>query len=829
MRRTRWSVPWIESLWRDVRHACRMFAKNPGFSAIAVISIAFGTGANVAMFSLADRLLLRPLPVLRPSEVLTVGSRVTRGISTATVASYPDYLDIRDRARSFSGLVALAAANVAFTPRNDGHPQVKLVSMVSSNFFHVLGVDPEIGRGFLPQDDRVPGNGAVAVLTYATWMQEFAGDRSVLGRRLQIGGLEFTIVGVAPERFTGLHPYVQEAAYVPITMWSRVVNLVHVNPFDQRDFRYLTVRGRLNRGISLAEARAELATIGNDLERTYPATNARQALTANAELEERFERRPLDSALIVVMTTLSVAVLCVACANVAGLLASRAPVRAREMAVRLAVGAGRARLIRQLVTESLGIALAGALGGLGVGYVGVALLRQIDFPTEVFSLPQLQIDKRALVFSLGLAMASAFLFGLGPAIHTTRVNLVNALKATDSDVAKRHRLTMRGLLVGLQVALSLVLLTMSVYAFQVFRRMFSQGPGFRTSLIAKVTIDPSQARYGETQAAQFFERAVERARRLPGVGSVAVTSAMPLFSFEATMIAPEAYQLPEGQSGVSAFSNSVDEGYFDTMAIPILQGRPFRSTDDAAAHRVAIVNDTFARHYWPGREALGKRFKIATDLDDWVEIVGIAKTSMYGYFGEAPQDMIYFPFRQRPRSNMVLLAQTSGDSSTLLTPLRELLHTLDADVPAYDFQTMERFYAARATTIARVMIRLIGGMGFMGMTLTTVGLYGLVSYTVSRRTREIGIRVAIGATYNRVIRMILLHGMTPALGGVACGLVLSFVTTRLLPAIVPFGQRYDSRMFLVVVPALLVVTLVAAFVPARRAARVDPTTALRYE
>jgi predicted permease len=829
MRWTRWSVPWIESLWRDVRHACRMFAKNPGFTAIAVISIAFGAGANVAMFSVADALLLRPLPVLRPSEIVTVGSRVTRGISTVTVASYPDYLDIRDRARSFAGLVALAAANVGFTPHTGGHPQVKLVSMVSSNFFHVLGVDPEIGRGFLPHEDRVSGSGAVAVLSYGTWQQEFAGNRSVLGQKVQIGGVEFTVVGIAPERFTGLHPYIKEVAFVPITMWSRVVSLPHVNPFDQRDFRSVNVKGRLNRGVSLPEARAELATIGNDLERAYPATNARQGLTAETELEERFERRPLDSALIVMMTTLSIAVLCVACANVAGLLASRAPVRAREMALRLAVGAGRARLIRQLITESLGIALAGGMCGLGVGYVGIALLRQIDLPTEVVSLPMLQLDERALLFSLSLAMASAFLFGLGPAIQTTRVNLVNALKATDADATKRHRLTLRGLLVGVQVALSLVLLTMSVYAVQVFRRSFGEGPGFRTSQIAKVTIDPSQARYGETQATQFFERALDNAHRLPGARSVAVTSAMPLFSFEATVIAPEGYQLPEGQSGVSTYSNSVDEGYFDTMEIPILRGRQFRSTDDAATHPVAIVNDTLARHYWPGRDALGKRFKIATDPSDWVEIIGIATTTMYGYFAEAPQDMVYFPFRQRPRGNMVLLAQTSGDSSTLLTPLREMLQTLDADVPAYDFQTMERFYAARVTTIGHVVTRLIGGMGFMGMTLTTVGLYGLVSYTVSRRTREIGIRLAIGASYNRVLRMILLQGMMPAVIGVACGLVLSSATTRLLPALVPVGQRYDLRMFLVVVPALLAVTLVAAFVPARRAARVDPTTALRCE
>ena len=829
MRRIRWSVAWLEAIGQDLRHGCRVFLKNPGFTAIAVISIAFGTGANVAMFSLADWLLLKPLPVLRPSELVTVGSRITRGIATVTLASYPDYLDLRDRTTSFTGLLALVSTNVGFTPHAGRHPQVKLVSMVSGNYFQVLGVDPEIGRGFLPDEDRVPGKDAVTVLSYGTWQQEFAGDRSVLGRKVHIAGLEFTIVGVAPERFTGLHPYVHEAAFVPIAMWPRLVASEPVDPLTTRDFRHVTVKGRLKPGITMRGAQAELASLASSLERAYPETNRHQGLVAQTELEVRFERRPLDSWLVVVLTVLSISVLCVACANVAGLLASRAPVRAREMGLRLALGAGRIRLIRQLITESLGIAIAGGIGGLAIGYVGIVFLRQIDLPTEVFSLPLLKIDERALLFSLAVAMGSALLFGLGPAIQTTRVNLASALKTTDVDTAKRHRLTVRGFLVALQVALSLVLLTMSVFAFQLFQRAFSDGPGFRTSHIAKVTIDPGQARYVETQSLLYFERAVDNARRLAGVRSATVTSSMPLFSFEATRIVPEGYRLPEGQSGVDTYSNSVDEGYFDTMEIPILSGRGFRANDNASARLVAIVNDTMARHFWPGRDPIGKRFRMGSDEGPWVEVIGVARTSMYGYFAEAPQDMVYLPFRQRPRVNMVLLVQTSGDSAALLTPLREMVGKLDADVPAYDFQTMERFYASRVTTIGHVLTRLIGGMGLMGMTLTTVGLYGLVSYTVSRRTREIGIRVAIGASYGRVLSMILRQGMMPAVAGLLCGLVLSAATTRALPALVPLGQRYDPRMFFVVVPLLLAVTLFAAFVPARRAASVDPTVALRCE
>jgi putative ABC transport system permease protein len=830
-----WLTTTLETIWQDLRLASRVFAKNRGFAAIAVVSIAFGTGANVASFSLADFLLLRPLPVLAPSELVTIGSRVNRGLATVIVASNPDFVDLRDRARSFSGMLAQVNTFAGFTMQPGTPPQVRLVTMVSSNFFRLLGVEPEIGRSFLPDEDRVAGRDAVAVLSYGTWQQEFAADPSVLGRRIRIAGLDFTIVGVAPERFTGLHPYVREAAFVPLAMWPQVVNVPGLDPLSSRDVRSLTVKARLNPGVTLDGARAELKALGLDLEREYPDTNRNQGLTAQTELEVRFERRPLDAWLLVMVTTLAFAVLCVSCANVAGLLASRAPVRAREIALRMALGAGRARLVRQLITESVWIALAGGLGGLIVGHIGIVLLRQIQLPTEVVSMPLLQINQRALVFSLTVAMASAFVFGLGPAIQTTGVNLTGALKTTDVDVARPRCVSGRSVLVALQVALSLVLLTVSVSSYQVFSRAFAKGPGFRISQMAKMTIDPSQARYTEAQAVQFFERALEDVRRLSGVRSVAVTSAMPLFSFEyATSIVPEDYQLPEGQTSVRSFTNSVDEGYFDTMEIPIVAGRAFRSTDTSDAPLVAIVNETFARHYWPSSDALGRRLRVDAEPGTgrqsmWLEVVGIAKASTYGYFAEPSQDMIYFPFRQVPHGSMVLLAQSAGDSTTLLAPLRDMVRRMDPDIPAYDVQPMEVFYAARVTTIAQVLNRLVGGMGIMGMTITMVGLYGLVSYAVSRRTREIGIRVAIGASYGRVLRMILRQGMTPAGFGLACGLVLSLATVRMLATLIPLNQPYDSSALLVVAPVVLATTLLAAFVPARRAARVDPIIALRCD
>ncbi len=819
-------------MWQDIRYALRVFAKSPGFTLIAIISIAFGTGANVSMFSLADALLLRPLPVLRPSEILSVGTRVQRGLVTFEAMSYPDYIDTRERIRSFDGLIGLTYHSVALTLHPGGPPLVKVSTLVSANFFKVLGVEPEIGRGFLPEEDRVPGRDAVAVLSYGIWQQQFSGDPTVLGRKIRIGGIEFTIVGVTPEHFTGLHPFVREGVFVPLAMWRTVTGRSRIDLLTARDLRDLTVKGRLAPGVTIAEARAELAHISSDLARAYPDTNTDQDMTAQTEMEERFESRPLDARLVVMMTTLSIAVLCVACANVAGLLASRAPVRSREIALRLAVGAGRARLVRQLITESLGIALAGGAGGIAIGYVGIILLRQIQLPTDIVAGPQIVLDQRALQFSLAVAVTSAFLFGLGPAIQMTRVDLVNALKTSDVSSGRRRRLTGRHVLVAIQVALSLVLLTFSAFAFQVFQRGLIAGPGFRTTQMAKITIDPGQARYDEESATRFVEQTLDDMRRLPGVLRATATSAMPLFSFSSGWVAPEGYQLPTGQIGMRSNTNSVDESYFDTLEIPILSGRTFTAADTADSARVAIVNETFARHYWPDRDPIGKRFRVplsAGDPGPWVEIVGLAKTTAYLYVAENPTDMVYFPYRQQPRRNMVLLARTSGDSASVVAPVRDLIRGIDADVPAYDAQTMETFYAARATTIGIVLIRLVGAMGAMGMTLTMVGLYALVSYAVSRRTREIGIRMAIGATQQRVLGMILRQGLTPAWIGLAVGLVLSAVTMRLLPQLVLISARYDPRSYLIVVPLLIVVALVAAYVPARRAANVDPTQALRCD
>ena len=827
----------LERLWQDLRHGLRVFARNPGLTGIAIASIAFGTGANVAIFSVADTLLLRPLPVPNPSDIVSVGSRVKYGPIYRHAASFPDYLDLRDRAASFVGLVAYQNETISVAIRPGDAPQARIATFVSTNFFDGLQVSPQVGRAFRADDDERMGQGAVAMLSDGLWRAEFRGDPDVVGRTIRIGGRECRIIGVVPASFSGLDRYVQESVFMPISMLPRVVTSVVPGVLDARDVRTFTVKGRLRPGVSVSQAHAEVAAIGSDLEHLHPDTNRGQTVQAMTELEYKMERRPYDTLLVFALGTLSIAVFAVACANVAGLLASRGPARAREMALRLAIGASRPRLVRQLVTESLGIAIGGAIGGIGVAWLGIQLLQQIRYPTELFSHPRFELNERALTVGLLVAAASALLVGLGPALQTTRVDLVSSLKTSDRDTrGPRRRLTGRSTLVALQVALSLMLLTVTAFTLQMFSRELTAGPGFRISGLSLAAVRPGQAGYSEPQVVQFVTELLDRARALPGVQSASIATAFPLFSFQFVPVLDGARDHShdaragfDADHAMPAWANSIDARYFETMAIPIVKGRSFGSSDAESAPPVAIVNTTLARRHWPAADPIGKRLFIAGQRSSLVEVVGVAATTNYGLPGEIPMDAIYFPYAQRPRGEVTLIVQSAQDSAAQLEPMRTTVQQLDPDVPVSDVQTIEAYYEARVTAMGNVLVRIVGGMGLMGLLLTMVGLYGLVSYAVSRRTREIGIRIAIGATYARILRMVLHEGMRPAWAGLAAGLVLSAFTARWLEGVSPLTQRIDATTFYFVVPLLLAVTVTAAFLPARRAARVNPTDALRTE
>jgi predicted permease len=574
-----------------------------------------------------------------------------------------------------------------------------------------------------------------------------APTRTSFGKEIRVGGVDFTIVGVAPQEFTGLEKRdFPQSVYIPLAMAPAIGDKQIAGLHAERGTRVLTIRARLRSGVSLRQARADVTSLSDNLERAYPDTNKRQSLIVQTDLESVISTDTVDAGLVVLLSMLSLAVLAVACANVAGLLASRAPMRAREIALRLAVGADRGRLMRQLITESLMLAAAGGAGGLALGYAGIVLIRGGDFfPTDIVQIPAMTLDQRVFTFNLIVAMTSAFLFGLGPAWHATRIDLAAAMKTGDPGHERRRRFSGRGMLVTLQVALSLVVVTLATLTVQEFVRVTVDGPGFRTSHLAKVTVDTDPRRYDLPRAAQFFERAADATRRAPSVTSATLVSYFPLWGFENAWIVPEGYQPPAGQPGIRPMTASIDEDYFRTMGIPLRSGRSFRATDSADSAPVAIVNDTLARRYWPQGNAVGSRFRLGGSDGPWVQIVGIAADSKYFYIIEPAQIALYFPYRQQPHGSMVLLAQTAGESAAVVGTLREIVNGLDKDLATFDGQTIEAFYEARAIGFLRTATEMIGALGVMGILLTMVGLYGLVSYSVSRRTREIGIRIAIGA------------------------------------------------------------------------------------
>ena len=836
------------TLWQDIRYGFRMLAASPGFTTVAVLSLAVGIGANCAIFSFADALLLRPLPVARPGEVLSVGSRSSFEALNASslVSSYRDYVDIRDRNRSFDGVAAFASLTAGFATDPTATPKLKIGMLISGNLLPLMGVELAIGRAFRPDEDQVPGRDAVVILGRTMWEQEFAADGGVLGRTVRINGVPFTIIGVAPASFTGMDRFVRSDFFIPLMMSPRVIADARAASLEARDVRNLRLKGRLKPGVSQAQAQSELTTIAGDLERAYPETNKNRQFFVRTEFQARIAESPPDAMLVAMLTTLAAAVLLVACGNVAGLLTSRAPARAREMALRLAIGAGRGRVIRQLVTENLILAIAGGTLGLAVGYAGITLFSQIRIPSDLPIMLAFEMDRRALLFSLAVAVASALVFGLVPAIQASRTDLSGIIKGGDAagrggrrgpraaDFAAwgGGRRWGRAILTTGQVAASVVLLVVAMFMYRGFGQQVANGPGYRIDHLLMMGFDTSLIRYSDAQAQQFYQQVAEQARAAPGVAAVTMTTSVPMLndSIGTVTIAPEGFQFPPGTENAATLASRVDEFYFDTMGIRLTAGRNFTRADDENAPRVAIVNQRFADHYWPNQDPLGKRFRLASAKNAWVEIVGIARMSKYLFVAEPPSDFVYLPYRQNPSRRMFLVAQSSGDPAALAAPLREVVRGLDVNMPIFNVRTMEELYQMRAISIFNVLVTTVGAMGLMGLGLSIVGLYGLVAYAATRRTREIGIRMAIGATAPNVLRMVLGQGVALALSGLVLGLAASVGAGRLLSAAFPTGDdRRDFVSFALVAPVVFVVTLLATYIPARRAARVNPVEALRYE
>jgi putative ABC transport system permease protein len=817
----------VDMAFQEIRHTFRMLAKNPGFTAVAALSLALGIGANSAIFSLADALLLRPLPIADPGAVLTVTTNTPDNPYGGV--SYPDYRDFRAKSQSFDGIVAFQYPTWGVANSAKDIAQMRMGALVSDNFFRVLGVEPELGRSFRPEETQVPGRNPVVVLGHDFWLNQFGGDKGVVGRTIRMNGIDFTVVGVAPESFTGMDQYVRPSLFVPAMMEQRL-EAAKENPLEQRSNHGWNVKGRLRPGYSQTSAQAELSTVWSGIQRQYPEADKGRNLAVKTEIQARFKQDPYDAILVIFLMGLVGLVLLIACANVANLLLARARSRSREIAIRMAVGASRIQLLRQLLTESVILSLIGGALGLVFAYGGIRFLQTIQIPTDLPIVIGVQLDRRVLMFSFLAAMASALFFGLLPALQSVRTELVPALKAADQGFTAKRRTIGRNILVVAQVALSMALLVAAGMLIDAVRKTLTMNPGFRTDHLLTMEFDTSLVRYTEEQTREFYRNLKERAQAAPGVKSVGMVSVIPFSPNQMGLtVIPEGYQFPKGAESAEVGDAVADENFFSTMQTGIIRGRAFTANDKADSPRVAIVNQEFANTYWPHQDPIGKRMHLHNKTGPWVEVVGLTKTNKYYFIAEPPMAFLYVPFAQEQNGRMSLLVESYGDPAALATPLREIVRGIDANQPVYNVRTIENFYKMRATSVAMMITEVVAAMGFLGLTLALVGLYGLIAYTVSRRTQEIGIRMAIGASKVDVLKMVLGQGVVLVASGIVVGSVLSFAVARMLTVgLVGLGTPNPMTYF-IVPAALLLITMIACYIPARRASLIDPIRALRYE
>jgi predicted permease len=828
-------VHWLTGFLDDARYSIRSLCRTPALTAFVMFTLALGIGLTSATFSMVDALIFKPYPVAHPSGVVTlVGTTNDSGFDNF---SYREYMDIRGKTRSYDGVIANADMEaVSFSAEPAATPAIKGGMLVSGNYFHVLGVEPRLGRGFREDEDRAPGRDAVVVLGPAFWKQEFAGDPAVLGRHVRLNGREFTVIGVAPETFPGMNIFGHPDFYMPLAM-ARVFSTNRQKDFfEDRDDRELTVRARLKPGATLQQARSELAVLAKNLEREYPKINRNRGAAVHTQFEMRTRDDDVDWKFSVIFAVLALSVLLVASTNVAGLLLSRARARTREIAVRLAIGAGRFRLIRLLMTESMILASLGGLAGIAVGYAILAwfdTFKNVVLMTDLPASMPFRMDTRVLLSSLALCALSALFCGLAPALESARTDLVNGLKSADVDVPGRKRLWGRNVLVVAQVAASLMLLTASFLMVRGFQHSLNLGTSFAKDHLLMTSFDPRLVQYSAGQTKRFYQLLAERLRVAPGVRSAALTQTVPLgqddFDSDSVAFVPEGFEMPRDRENFNSTMDTVDDAYFQTMGIPILRGRGFLASDTAEAPRVAVVNEQFAKHYWPDADAVGKHIRLDSRDGTPVEIVGVAQTIKYDSTFEKPMDFVYMPLPQHPVARMILLLRSSGDPLQLVKSAKAVVRTLDPNLPMLETRAYEDFYLNKAVKGPGIAVKLVGAMGAVGLLLTIAGLYGLVAYNVNRRTREIGIRVAIGAGHSDVLRLVMGTGLVLVGLGTVIGLAMGFAVEQLMNSMLFNAGGVDIVAYLIVVPSMFLVTMLAAYVPARRASRIAPTQALRCE
>ncbi len=813
----------MSNLWQDLRYGVRRLRKSPGFTGIAILSLALGIGANTAIFSLVDTVLLRPLPVAHPEQLTEVYGTLHNG-ADYTIQSYLNYKDYRDRSSDvLTGLLAYRFAPMSLS--HDGNNERIWGYMVSGNYFAVLGVQPIVGRAFLPEEDQTPDAHPVAVMSYGCWQKRFASDPAIVGRTVALNGHNFTVVGVAPKGFHGTEVAYAAELFVPMAMAHQI------EPgsgwLTSRSDDNLFAVGRLKPGVTIAQAESALTAITLQLATEHPADNEGRGVRLLAPgLFLPDIRNSVITFAGVLMAVVGL-VLLLACVNLANLLLARATERRKEIAIRLALGASRARLVRQLLTESLVLSLAGGACGLLLAAWINDLVAAIKLPTDIALMFDLRLDWRVLAFTLGLSLVTGVVFSLLPALQSSKPDVVPALK-DEASLGGFRRSRLRNALVVVQVALSLVLLVCAgliVRGLQSAQRMH---PGFNPDNAVALSFDVGLQGYDEQRGREFQRQVLERAVAMPGVRSAALVYNLPLsLNFNNTTIYVEGQATASSSQLPSAIPNYISPNYFHTMEIA-LRGRDFTPQDKEKESRVAIINETFARRFFPGQDAIGKRFNHSGPKDPYWQVIGVAADGKYESLGENPKPALYRPLLRDYNSTITLVARAGGDPQTTIAALRREVQSLDPSLPLYDVKTLTQHMQVPLFP-ARMAATVLGSFGLLALVLAAIGIYGVMSYIVAGRTREIGVRMALGANRRDVLRLIVGQGMTLAFIGLGVGLALAFAAARLLTSLLYGVSPSDPLTFIGVALLLAAVAALACYVPARRATKVDPMIALRYE
>jgi putative ABC transport system permease protein len=805
----------MENLTKDVRYAIRMLLKKPAFTAIAILTLALGIGANTAIFSVVYAVLLRPLSFLEPDRLVVLAEKSPAGSRMGP--AYPNYEDWRERAQSFEALAAYL--DESFNLTGVDKPVRLQGRRVNWNFFQLLGVNPQLGRLFIDQDDRV-GAQATMLISNGLWKESFGGDPDVIGKTIRIDEDQITVIGVLPPEFDFLH---RADIYVPIglSLTSKFGLMDRGNHFS------LSVLARLKNGVAVEQARREMEAIAANLAREYPKTNSGNSATVQS-LDDEFVQ-DVRPALLVLLGAVGF-VLLIACVNVANLTLVRTAERHKEISIRLALGSGRGRIVRQLLTESLMIAALGGVTGLLIGiWVMDGLLALA--PTDAPRIGDVRLNSTVLIFTLCVSALTGLLFGLLPALHASRVDLNTALKEGGRAIAGSSRERMRKFLMVAELSLALVLLIGAGLMMRTVFELTRVDPGFDTDRLLTSRFILPENIYNEDRRRAFYRDCLERVQSLPGVRSAALTQSLPIDGshWNSIFIVADKPVPPRAELPNAAFS-PVSENYFEVMGIRLLSGRAFNEADTADSPKVIVINETLGRSLWPNEDPVGKQLKQGWPEDKaaWREIVGVVSdVKLNGVDRETPLQ-VYLPLAQSPFRSLCLVARTDGNPLALASTVEQTIHSIDKDLPVFNARSMDQLLG-NATAQQRLTMILLAGFAILALTLAAVGIYGVMSYAVAQRTHEIGIRMALGAKSSNVLNLVIRQGMIPALIGVAVGTAAAFALTRLMASLLFGVSATDPKTFVVVPIVLIGVALAACFMPARRATKVDPMIALRHE